>query len=73
MAYIEPNLPVFWGHGTADNIVTLATAEESITFLTETLQYSEEMITFKVYDSLDHTVNDVEIEDLAHWLMGILG
>lgn len=42
MAQFEPNLPVFWGHGTADEEIPLVMAEECVRFLKLGLNFPED-------------------------------
>ncbi|KAI0367515.1 Phospholipase/carboxylesterase [Pilatotrama ljubarskyi] len=72
MLQIEPVLPVFWGHGTADTEVPLLYAEECVSFLRESLNIPEDRVVFKKYEGLEHTVNDAELGDLTVWLSEIL-
>ncbi|KAI0761692.1 lysophospholipase I [Trametes elegans] len=65
---LEPNLPVFWAHGVEDIEIPLSYGQECATFLREELHIPEDKITFKMYEGLEHTVNDAELDDLAHWL-----
>ena len=42
MAQFEPDLPMFWGHGTIDEDIPLDMAEECIKFLQEGLKFPED-------------------------------
>ena len=68
MKQIEPSLPVFWAHGTADTEVPASYGEEAISFLNSYLKIPADKIIFKTYEGLQHTVNDAVMADLAAWL-----
>ena len=68
MQQIEPSLPVFWSHGTADEEVPLSYGKECISFLRDTLHLPNDKVVFKTYEGLQHTVNDAVMADLAAWL-----
>jgi predicted esterase len=72
MVHTQPNLPIFWGHGTADAEIPLVYAEEAMSFLRHALQVPICALHLHVYDGLAHSINDDELEDLASWLMHIL-
>ena len=72
MQQIEPSLPVFWAHGSADDEVPLLYGEECVSFLRNTLGMSSERVMFKIYDGLEHSVDDAELDDLAEWLAHIV-
>ncbi|TFK82451.1 Phospholipase/carboxylesterase [Polyporus arcularius HHB13444] len=68
MHQIEPSLPVFWSHGTADEEVPLSYGEECTAFLRDSLQLPVDKVTFKTYEGLEHAVNEDVLSDLAAWL-----
>ncbi|OBZ79816.1 Acyl-protein thioesterase 1 [Grifola frondosa] len=72
MIQMEPNLPVFWGHGNSDHEVPLHVAEECVSFLRDTLDLPDERLVFKTYEGLEHTVSEAEMDDLADWLLRVL-
>ncbi|KAI1786307.1 Phospholipase/carboxylesterase [Ganoderma leucocontextum] len=72
MQQIEPSLPVFWAHGSADDEMPLPYGEECISFLRSTLNMPSERVVFKTYEGLDHSVNDAELDDLAEWLANVV-
>ncbi|EMD41527.1 hypothetical protein CERSUDRAFT_110078 [Gelatoporia subvermispora B] len=72
MIHLEPNLPVFWGHGVQDAEVPLSMGQECIAFLRNALHIPDEKVKFKPYESLGHAVNEQELEDLVSWLSSIL-
>lgn len=53
-------------------MVRLTIAEESIAFLQDSLHYTDERLTLKLYDGLNHALSEMEIEDLGQWIMGVL-
>ncbi|KAM5531519.1 hypothetical protein V8D89_014844 [Ganoderma adspersum] len=72
MQQIEPSLPIFWAHGSADDEVPLPYGEECVSFLRNTLGIPSERVVFKTYEGLDHSINDAELDDLAEWLANIV-
>ncbi|OCH92692.1 Phospholipase/carboxylesterase [Obba rivulosa] len=72
MVHLEPNLPIFWGHGTQDPEVPLSMGQECITFLRNTLHIPDEKVKFKPYESMGHAVNEQELDDLVDWLSSVL-
>ena len=72
MQQIEPNLPVFWAHGTADEEVPMSYGEECTAFLRNILQFPADKVTFKTYEGLEHAVNEDVVNDLVAWLARIL-
>lgn len=72
MLQLEPNLPVFWAHGKMDTEIPISYAEDSISFLRNSLNISADKIVFRTYEGLEHTVNNEELEDFAVWLSHLL-
>lgn len=72
MKQIEPNLPVFWSHGAADNEVPVTYGEEGSGFLQRCLHIPEDKMVFKIYDGLGHDINDAVLDDFSEWLSNIL-
>ncbi len=68
MQQIEPNLPVFWSHGVADQEVPLSYGEDATRFLRAALGIPGDKIVFRSYDGLEHTVNEAVMADFAEWL-----
>lgn len=62
-------MPIFMGHGTADFVVHHQWGKHSADHL-KSLGYSN--LTFKSYENLDHSSNDLELEDLKDFLSSIL-
>jgi lysophospholipase-1 len=69
------SLPIFWGHGGADGIVTLALAQQSRDFLTKELGIKETSepgkpgLSFNVYRGVEHTFDTgQEMADFEKWL-----
>jgi hypothetical protein len=72
-------LPIFWGHGTADNVVNFATqGKEAIRILTSSLgivkvQEPGPGIYIQEYSDMGHTIDtDREIPDIGGWLNEVL-
>ncbi|KAF8484804.1 Phospholipase/carboxylesterase [Russula ochroleuca] len=75
--------PIFWGHGTADPLVTLDIGRTSVDFLKTTLGISAvttersdapalKGVLFKDYAGLQHGAAPEELDDLKEWLKVIL-
>jgi lysophospholipase I len=75
--------PIFWGHGTADPLVTLDIGRTSVDFLKTNLGLSAvtaegsdapalKGILFKNYAGLQHGAAPEELDDLKKWLKVIL-
>lgn len=73
MIHTQPHLPIFWGHGAADAEIPLSFAQEAMSFLNYALRVPRSLLRFKIYDGLAHSINDDELDDLASWLVRILG
>ncbi|KAK7049745.1 hypothetical protein VNI00_005776 [Paramarasmius palmivorus] len=71
-------IPVFWGHGTADQIVPYKFAEESIELL-QSLNFTvikggkkAEGVSFNGYQGLPHSTDPFELMDLKAWLKQVI-
>jgi predicted esterase len=75
--------PIFWGHGTADPLVTFEIGSASVEFLRTTLGLSMVQsdapdtaslkgVMFKEYAGLQHGAAPQELADLKGWLKKIL-
>ncbi|KAG8993338.1 hypothetical protein FRB94_010848 [Tulasnella sp. JGI-2019a] len=62
------NMPVFWGHGTADQVVRYSWGEMSAKFLQDS-KFKD--VTFKSYD-MGHGSDPEELRDLKAWLENLL-
>jgi predicted esterase len=76
------SLPIFWGHGTADPLVTFEIGKASVELLT-TLGHSAVQsdapdaaslkgVMFREYTGLQHGAAPRELADLKEWLKKIL-
>lgn len=73
-------LPIFWGHGKADPLVTFEKATSSLEFLKAHLGIDEVEpdavldggIEFHAYDALLHTVDDRELDELRAFLKKVV-
>ncbi|KAF7319865.1 hypothetical protein MKEN_00769700 [Mycena kentingensis (nom. inval.)] len=73
-------LPIFWGHGSADPLITLEMAQKGVDHLTEItgIPFAADGddimrgLSFKVYEGMDHSVWPQETADLAAWLQRVL-
>ena len=66
-------LPGLWCHGTNDNEILTMYGEDAIAFMSGTLDIQDECIIYKSYEGLTHTTDDIELADVAAWLVKILG
>ena len=66
---INNNVPVFIGHGTADNVVLYENAEQSKKYF-EGANFND--ITFKAYANMGHSSCPEETNDLLRWLSRVL-
>jgi predicted esterase len=75
--------PIFWGHGTADPLVTYKIGSSSVEFLKTALGISAvtaegsdaaalKGVLFKSYAGLQHGAAPEELNDLTEWLKKIL-
>lgn len=62
------SFPILWCHGTADDEIPLEYGQEAAQFLIS----SNQVVRFKTYEDLSHSVNSEEIDDLGTWLEGTL-
>ncbi|KAJ7717622.1 lysophospholipase I [Mycena maculata] len=72
-------LPLFWGHGTKDILVTYKLGRVSADFITTEIGLPAATsgsgapgIDFHVYNGLAHYISDAELTDLAFWLKKVL-
>ncbi len=63
------SLPIFMGHGTADYVVQYRWGKDSHGWLKEAGCTNT---TFKSYENLDHSCNDLEIHDVKEFLQACL-
>ncbi|KAH7929376.1 phospholipase carboxylesterase [Leucogyrophana mollusca] len=73
MIYTEQNIPVFWGHGDADDEIPLEYGEDAVLFLRNNLHISNSRLCFRIYQGLNHGINDDELNELLLWLRDTLG
>ena len=66
---VNNNVPVFIGHGTADNVVLYENAEQSKKYF-EGAKFKD--ITFKAYANMGHSSCPEETNDLLRWLSKVL-
>jgi lysophospholipase-2 len=59
------SLPIFMGHGTADYVVQYKWGKDSYGWLKDN---GCSDVTFKPYENMQHSCNDVEIEDVREFL-----
>ncbi|KAJ7748484.1 Phospholipase/carboxylesterase [Mycena maculata] len=73
------SVPIFWGHGSADTMISYSMGRFSADLLTSeigvpTAPNTEEAkgLTFKTYNGMGHSVGPQEIKDLGVWLKKVL-
>ncbi|KAF7981752.1 hypothetical protein HWV62_32377 [Athelia sp. TMB] len=69
--------PIFWGHGTDDQMVTYQRAVESVELLTNELGFvqTQDAVTgleFHTYRGMTHSTCQNELDNLAAWLKRII-
>ncbi|KAJ7748543.1 Phospholipase/carboxylesterase/thioesterase [Mycena maculata] len=64
----SPNVPILWCHGTADEQIPLAVAENGVAFLRAHVNTTP-TLRFRTYAGLGHTISDDEVDDLLAWLV----
>ncbi|KAJ7124810.1 phospholipase carboxylesterase [Mycena crocata] len=62
----SPKVPILWCHGTADVQIPIGVAENAVSFLRKNVF---EKVEYKTYASLEHTINEEEVDDLLAWLL----
>ncbi|KAE9404822.1 Phospholipase/carboxylesterase [Gymnopus androsaceus JB14] len=72
-----PEIPIFWGHGSADPLVKPLFAEESVAFLKshgipEATPDEMAGISYNVYPGVGHSTNMQELDDLKTWIAKII-
>jgi predicted esterase len=71
-------LPIFWGHGEEDPLITLQLAKESKEFLNSKLSISDASepgsvgLSFNTYKNMGHSAEVQELEDLKRWLRKVV-
>ncbi|KAH9948745.1 Phospholipase/carboxylesterase/thioesterase [Amylocystis lapponica] len=74
------SVPIFWGHGTEDPVISFQRGVRSVEFLKSTLHFADATadapqnggINFNAYDGLPHSTSDQELRDLTEWLKKVL-
>ncbi|KAJ7171875.1 lysophospholipase I [Mycena crocata] len=73
------SVPIFWGHGSADPMISHSLGKQSADFLTSTIGVPSapntgeaKGLTFKTYNGMSHSIAPAEIKDLGAWLKQIL-
>lgn len=69
MNHSSKSLPIFMGHGTADYVVQYKWGKDSHAWMKEAGCTN---VTFKSYENMQHSCNDLEIEDVREFLDGCL-
>jgi len=72
MMHNASHLPVLWCHGTADKEIPISYADDAVAFLQNSIRIPPSKLQFRVYDDLDHTIHDNELNDIMLWLQRIL-
>ncbi|KAB5595541.1 Acyl-protein thioesterase 1 [Ceratobasidium theobromae] len=70
---LNPNAastPIFWGHGTDDQLVPHDLGVRSVQLLQESLQFKD--VVFKSYTGVAHSADEQEIDDLSEWLAKVI-
>lgn len=70
-------IPVFWGHGTSDPLVTYKIGTDSVEFLTKTVGLAQTSgsttgLEFRSYEGMAHSSCPKELEDLSAWIKRVI-
>lgn len=71
-------IPIFWGHGKDDPLITYPVALASKQFLEKELRIQEATsdsttgLEFHEYDGLEHSADPAELNDLRLWLKKVI-
>ena len=71
-------IPIFWGHGTHDPLVTFEMATTSTNFLTQKAGIKTATpedptgLEFHAYEGLVHSADPEELKDLSNWLKRVI-
>jgi predicted esterase len=60
--------PVFWAHGTEDDVIPLALVSEGATILREAGLISETNFNLREYKGEGHEVSSTQLDDMIAWL-----
>ena len=66
--------PIFWGHGTVDQLVQLDFSKKSVELLTTKMGVIQGEpgafggLSYHIYDGMGHTTNQRELEDLKAFI-----
>ncbi|KAJ7064708.1 lysophospholipase I [Mycena amicta] len=69
------SIPIFWGHGTSDPLVTYQLGRVCADFLIQEIGVpagAPEGLDFHTYKDLPHTICDEELLDVVQWLKRII-
>jgi len=67
------NVPLFIGHGTADQVVLPVLAETSSSLISDGRDDGSGKVTYKTYPGEGHGACDEELKDLAEWINEVTG
>jgi lysophospholipase-1 len=68
------SIPIFWGHGTVDQLVLLEFSKKSVELLTTEMGVIRGKpgalggLSYHLYDGIGHTTNQKELEDLKGFI-----
>ncbi|KAH6914781.1 lysophospholipase I [Coprinopsis sp. MPI-PUGE-AT-0042] len=73
------SIPIFWGTGSDDTLITLPMASASVEYVKKEIgvpvaasQTEGKGVAFKVYPGLAHSANDEELADLKAWIKKVI-
>ncbi|GAA5919490.1 hypothetical protein JCM1841_002232 [Sporobolomyces salmonicolor] len=64
--------PILWAHGTADPVIRFMKAQTGVDYL-ETKLGLKDVLEFKKYEGMQHSLGWQEKEDITEWLKKVLG
>lgn len=71
------SLPIFWGHGEQDTLVSFSGAQDTVQFMKRELGISDASaenpsgLEFHSYD-ISHSASETELADLKTWLRRVI-
>ncbi|KAJ6626953.1 Phospholipase/carboxylesterase [Mycena sp. CBHHK59/15] len=72
------SVPIFWGHGTSDPMISYSLGQKSVNFLTSELGLPTAAtgevngVSFNTYEGMSHSIGPQELKDLGNWLKKVL-
>lgn len=65
------DVEIFWGHGDSDPLISSRIADASVDMLKG--QIGNSKVEYHKYAGLEHSADPKELQDLAEWLVRVIG